>query len=538
MKLNDSRTVFFIPFRVPDEKSYTPSDNSIWKNVKLKVETQGIYPYIQNFLIGNLGLNNDAIDSQKCIVYSLKSINEMSGDNELIFNDIKKYDFEINYNTSKDNKVGRTTKFRFIMEENSVSTPLLILYPFASVGMLTFICEPPRSTVYTIDELTDFNYNIHKIDKSQCVLITKANKKIDFSKVSDEERKEKIEESQNENLKKEQRFNEILNMYNPIEANKTEEKGWYLLSFIHYLLSDMNMDKDVFLFNENRVHLFNYLQINAEFLSPELLKDFVRIIRSENSKYKITNEDVSKDDIFLKSYENVFIGSGAEGAAIMTIVSENTTNHILDFKTNSFMARYLWVYLLVLIQRYTLLEITRKLVDISWDSAQNTEDYLNKLFSKLSYIKQKANFTDISDHTHINDIYRFWSNNLSILKHLSSIKEKLFDLKAVVQKQIEKEDKKRAEKLQETLEANEIAEEKRDKKLQMFVAFLTTAQIFFAFVIFSGAEIGFDSIRSLYLEYKFFFNTALSFVALLFIASSFYLLVWLAKLLLKLNKDK
>ena len=501
MKLQDSMTMFFIPFYMEncDMDNLLPS-RTIWERSKLKIEKNAIYPHIHDFLVGNVNINSeDSLNPQNCTIYSLKdSWKDVTPEDKCISKIISSFRFEINVG-KRDNK--KTLTFSFLNEKSNLLSPKLILYPQAQIGLLMLGIEltVENKTVY---DLVTLNYHIHKIDKGQSPIIQASIKR------DDEISKEKATEINN--------IYSALNRYATFEKPKRDKdaEGWYLSSFIRFLLSDFEKyQRPVVMFNEERAHLFTYLSVDTEISNDELIEDYVRIIRCQNENYQMMQEELDYGRFYTQTFENIYIGTSVEGTAMMTLAPDFAPDFIKNFKTGSLVPRYLWIYLLVYIQRHTLIELTKELMGVDMKTIDDSKRNLGRIITKLSIMKIKSYFTNISDHTQHNLFYRFCANNLSIEQHFGEIREKVNDLSIILQ---EKE-------LQQTQEAKEN-DEQRDRKLGKLLAFMTIAQVFFAFVAFSRANVSFDWTLSLYAgNWKLFIDSLIAVIAAGSIVFSLYI---------------
>ena len=274
-------------------------------------------------------------------------------------------------------------------------------------------------------------------------------------------------------------------------------------SLINFFLSNLDEDSTpTTLFNEDRVHLFTFLRVNTTIRNEELMEDFVRIIRCQNKNYQVIQEEQDCGRFYTQTFENIFIGSSVEGAAIMTLAPDDALEFTRNFKTVSIIPRYLWIYLLVYIQRQTLIGLTKSLMSIDMETIYDSKSTLGNIIAKLYLLKIKSYFTDISNHTQHNSFYRFCANKLSIRLHFDEIREKSNDLSIILQEKELQHDKEIEQK-----------EEQRSKKLGQMLAFIAIAQVFFAFVAFSKADVFFDWTSSFYVEYKLFFDLIITLLA-------------------------
>lgn len=453
MELKDSMTIFIIPFSFGNCKTDSLALNSCkWEHHPLNIDKGAIYPHIHNFLVENFH-NGDQLMQQKCIVYSLKdSWEDINDEDRPISKLIRSH---TNVITIKQNEENKDLKFRFLNTKNNLSSPKLILYPQALIGLLIFSIELISESP-TIGDLISLNYNLAKIDPVQSpkILISNSSSHTELN----------IEISN---------INTALAKYSTITKN--DLSGWYLNGFIKFLLSDFDINGScVNILNEARTHLFTYIQVDSKEVTEDLKRDFILITRCQNEKYKLTHEDFDLDKNFKQLFDNIFIASCVEGAALMTLAHDDSPTHIKNFKTGTLIPRYLWIYLLVYIQRQSIIEVNKELLEIDLETAYDSKNNLRTIVSRLSKMKINAYFTDISDHTQHNTFYHFCARNLSIKEHLNEANDKIKDLEAILQEQIEESDKERS------------------KSWKNILGRLMIPSIYFAFLSFIGFKITFD----------------------------------------------
>ncbi len=152
------------------------------------------------------------------------------------------------------------------------------------------------------------------------------------------------------------------------------------------------------------------------------------------------------------------MGSSTEGGGIMTLLphkemegtvpiegkkneiendEENPYDFIKNFHNSSLSQGYIWIYLMVFMQRCTLLGIEKELSKFDFnDNAKGNEDntpqkreQLRNLIKRMAQNEINTYFVDISDHTHHNKFYRLCSRNLLIKEYFTDVQRKTRTLK-------------------------------------------------------------------------------------------------------------
>jgi hypothetical protein len=261
--------------------------------------------------------------------------------------------------------------------------------------------------------------------------------------------------------------------------NQSVTNCWYIHNLFVFLLFNFDRNKlGVEPFNNSRFHLFTYLQVDSlekfedghQPEKDELFKDFIRIARCQNKNYKVLPNDLENNATYMQTFENIYVASCVEGACMMVDSQGVASEFINEYKNVSFLARYLWIYLLVFLQRHTLIELTKRLMNIDSEAASDSKNSLRKLVSKLSKMKINSYFTDISDHTQHNTFYRFCSDRLMVKKYLDEVKDKIDGIDLILREQIEQ------------------TEKRRSRRLEWVLAILMIPQIYFAMAIFYQIE--------------------------------------------------
>jgi hypothetical protein len=445
--LKDAITVYMLPFSFSGEYGQF---SSLWKISSLRLDDSAFYPHIYRFLTGNFN-ESGLINPNNCVILSLKDnwdhLPEKDRSNIKIFG---KTEMEIKVNNEEAESEKIT--FKLLNEKSKLSSPKLILSPLSNIGVLILSIELTEKS-NSLNDLINLNYKLHKINLPPAITLA----------LPPNAHPARIHETN--------RIYDSLSAYSMTDSKK-EIMHWYLHSLCQFLLHTGNPSAlQIQTFNKSRFHLFTYFQVNSleEGILPEssnLMKDFIRIARCQNQKYQVLPDDLGNNTIFMQTFENIYIASCVEGAAMMIDSQDNSSEFIKTFKNTSFLTRYLWIYLLVFLQRYTLIELTGKLMNIDTNTAEDSKENLWQLVRRLSKMKINSYFTDLSEHTQHNAFYRFCSERLLIQSYLDEIKDKIDSVDVILREQIEK---------------NETAGKRR---LEWILTILMLPEIFFAAIAF------------------------------------------------------
>ena len=135
---------------------------------------------------------------------------------------------------------------------------------------------------------------------------------------------------------------------------------------------------------------------------------------------------MEKDGVMLQSFDNIFIASSVEGTAFCAVSQKDNAGFIGQMDGN-IRLRYIWIYLLAIMQRYTLLNLTRKMITMN---SQNKNDTIWDIIEVIKNTKMNCFFTDVSTYSQHNQFYQHCCKNLHIKDLFEEIESKtgLFSL--------------------------------------------------------------------------------------------------------------
>ena len=349
--------------------------------------------------------------------------------------------------------------------------PHLYISPTASVGILTFSIE--LCGCKTASQHIDLNYALHKrneTDSYQCICLNpekqEKNPTTDFARIVEQ----------------------IPNLWT--ETQRTTMKNpdylcWNLNDFVDCIMGTMGRPKDgqkrIKYFSKYRMHLFSFCSmqdIESSLSKPDIIPDLMRLSRCVDDKYMLPFDQLEKQGCILQTYENIFFASSIEGASMMAIGRKSNAAFIENLH-QKFNRQYLLIYLLVILQRYTLLILERKLTEFE-SSEKLSDDELWKFINVICRIKTNCYYTDVSIYTHHSEFYHLCCNNLKVPETFSEISGKIELLKLTTDRNIQK-----ALKIQEELRQaamDRISREERNAEnrqhiLNWIIGILTIAQV-------------------------------------------------------------
>ena len=349
-------------------------------------------------------------------------------------------------------------EFKYFLDK-SLAQPTLMIFPYSKLGLLLIGVEVSRCSLVdvvngvehlsqielTSHELMIFNYRFFRLNddgEDKPVMLRVSYKDIDKDPYT--------------------AFYELLN-------NKRND-SYSLCDLCKKLLNHVNTPS---LQLKVRTHPFTYAQFN-DADKDDYLETFIRILRVQNVKYKVLKQDVASECL-IKTFENIYVGASVEGGSVFTICDENTPEHIKDFKTNSILTRYIWIYIMAIVQRETALTISHsvgspKFLEMLLGNESKIDiESLFKEYNRLNILKLYAYFPDVSYISHINKFYDLCVRSFRIKEYVESVDDKLNGIRSVIERwqDIYERNRDKAEKYQAKLER------RNEMRLNNIILFLT-----------------------------------------------------------------
>lgn len=413
-------TFLLIPFFYESDSIDSPFHSyNRWKKDDEIISNEGedgevLYSYIMNFLQGQMKSSN--------IIQDHLDIYSMSIDKESKWY-LNFWSSFINHSNiafipaGKDEEkkdVFRPIKFKILSsDEEGFKAPHVFIYKKAKIGILTFCIELAEKKKLICD-LKLLNYHLHKINKPLCLCVCPnigINEKRSFSN----EEEQKMEEV---------RLKEIRTFIAP--HNESEDYSpynsftWNMRGLCELLFEGIEHQ----LFSNIRIHLFTYCQIddseNECLTKNDLLPDLLRLSRCVSDKYLLPFDDLINSDAILQCFDNIYYASSVEGSAIIAVAKKANKGFISQMDGNVRL-RYLWIYMLAVIQRYTLLNMNRQLLAVA---STNNEMKLWDLIKTIKDVKIRCYYTDVSPYTQHDQFYQLCCKNLHVKDAFDEIDEK------------------------------------------------------------------------------------------------------------------
>lgn len=527
LQLERAYTFFMVPFYFEGcnykiLKVHECPKEAMWEKAKERILNEDddvLYPYIINFIQGQTSdslhdhldiysINSDAKSSarkfwdafaQKPIVEDDKKKKQQEKQEQ---NSASLHSTEIEIGKDDNNKaIYKTTEFD-LQRDNGYAgfkSPHLFISPSANIGLLTF-CIGLGGKNRTIDDLKRFNYFMHKINKPLNKCTTPSFQLTEQNFFSEQAK-----------LARENKIIGYRQIIAPDGDNKTQctpydEFSWNIRTLINMLLADVKGLKqedgwerecDVKMFSDTRAHLFSFCQIDgthSECGFDDIKLDLMRLSRCVNDKYMLPIDETIEKEMCTKTFNNIYFSSSVEGSAMIAIATKENEDFVKQID-NQGLPRYLAIYLLVMIQRYSMLHINKQLTVLS----TNTSDAsLWNILNIIKKVKVHCYYTDVSPFSQHNQFYQHCNKNLHVHETFNEIdnKTKILNLtishdmqelleeqKKVIEQQRaedERREKEKREMEKERDEAFRFAEQKAEsgqRRLNYVVGVLTVFQV-------------------------------------------------------------
>ena len=427
MVLGKAYTVYMLPFYFEEDFSCI-----LWEKENKLISDEGaetdvLYPYIMEFLQGQI---QNSISSEHCNqlqVFRLKK-DEQSIRHKIFWNSFIHHN-HIAYipqgkNANKED-IGKPISFKIFSEnEKGFKAPHLFIYQSGKVGILTFCIELVEKKK-TIEDLIQLNYHLHKIHNPMCRCVCPS--------LSTKDENNNIRQKVEENYKLSRSY--IASHRVAGNNSSIHEFDWNIRSLIDMCICK---ESNIRLFSEMRIHLFTYYQIddaaNGITSKEDIIPDLFRLSRCVNDKYLLPFSKMEEEGNMFQSFDNVYVASSIEGTAFCAVAKKENAGFISQMDGN-IRLRYIWIYLLALMQRYTLLNLTRLIIIAN---SQNKVKAIHGIIEVVKNTKMNCYYTDVSPYTQHNQFYQHCCNCLHIKELFNEIESKTDIFNLIITKNQEK----------------------------------------------------------------------------------------------------
>lgn len=463
-------TLFIVPFSYVGEWEHLQEQIDWWKPQQEELYSDDVlYPYIMELFKVNHtsqktrpSLDIYQLEPSKSLNYSKYFFSHILG---------KKHNAVLAPNTMSSEP--HSIPFKFCNEGNNA--PHLFISNSSRIGILTFCLD--LGSEYKMEDLKWFNYSLQKRDEGYkylciCPLVPNGENLSDA---------QVIEETKFYST--EQGFKKGCD-----DGNGSFEKNiiWDTDFLINSLLGTGSGSTllPIKYFNQSRIHLFTYCSINdsetpeGKISKEEVIPNLLRLARCIVDRYLLPIESMIKWGAVLQTYENIYFSTAVEGTAMICVAKQINQNYLSKMQ-DKINRQYFLIYLLVLIQRYTLLDIDQKLIMLE-AKRDKTDNELWNMIELMAKTKINCYYTDISAYAHHNQFYHHCCKNLHIPEVFDEISEKVELMKLTLERRMQllfKEQQKRNKNELEKAEKEKERSNRRQVMLNVIIAILTVTQV-------------------------------------------------------------
>ena len=408
----NSLTFLMFPFHFDTGTDKNPSlaaslDNdadSIWERSDDAIEDNVMYDYITP----NIDTNTTPY-----LVYSIKSAPKSATAKRRINNIWKKIDAQFD---SEEKTYG----INFRKETRNWNSARLVISPLTNIGLLSLGVGIKGGGEVSEEDAVNFGYTLRKIDGQVKLRLTGYN--------PDKDSEGYIEAKQST-------LEDILTEI----GSKYMDTGECLLKdIVMFLLKDVSRHTESLgLFDTGRAHIFNYF--SAFRPSGELTEDdkktIIHFTRAENQKYQPLDNEFETSGSYMSTFKNIYMGCSAEGSSIFTIQSEDASNSFIkNFPMSTLQHRYMWLYIMALMQRHSLLRMITTLQQVDLDTfSSDVRSEFNNNYRYLCKIKTGGWFSNVSALAQHNQYYNFCMRNLQITSLYDEVSDKMETLNSYLE---------------------------------------------------------------------------------------------------------
>lgn len=464
--VNKAYTFFMVPFYYHGNEWDVIHQDKLSKWISIKEELYNkddvLYPYIMD-------LFKQKNDTKKTRLQIYEFDAKDNGPSSQLFVERVLGKKNVAVIAKNANEQKSPTAISFVLKKDGNFAPHIIISPSANIGILTFAIELENHE--SIDNLKLLNYYLQKrdeVEKYQCVCIRPDN----------QDEIKSINDFHNAacnitDLWKKNKYGKVCNQFKT--KSNIDFVCWDIKDFVDCLLANVKYEPgkpQLKYFSKDRIHNFTFCSLDdpqnsldEKAITPNLL----RLSRSVVDSYMLPFDLLEKQGAVLRTYDNIFFSSAMEGSAMLCIAKAENKSFI-DNIHNTFNRQYFLIYLLVLIQRYTLLSLEQRLTEFE-STEKNDDETLWNLIKVICRIKVNCYYTDVSIYTHHSQFYQHCCKNLHIPETFKEIDEKVELLKLTTDRRMQQlleEQKKQQEEearlRQQEIERRKAKEEEDERK--------------------------------------------------------------------------
>lgn len=381
MEIQKSATIIMVPFYLdnPGREEYLDNKGP-WEVIPMDIQRGYLYTHIHKVLQSSVN-QSERTDNHSFHIYSLKKGSIL----EKVANSVKC----MSHGNQK-------WTFRILNEVATLLSPKLIVCPDTEVGMLMLPVQLlSEASPLSHADLMTFNYFIQKAKEGSAPRLQNTDDMV---------------------------------------VNKSYTIPLLVRDLLQSIIGGYH------LFNENRYHLFTYVQIRQSDLlqmDDDACDNFIRICKNQTADYQPAEND--RENTITPMFNNIYVGSSVEGSAIMML--SKGTSFDDNYLTDAVEGRFLWIYILAFMQRISLIAIHRGLSDKQLFGSNGNSLSLTELreeSEKIIRMKVNTYFSDVSDYSQHNTFYQFCRKRLGVNRLFDELDDKMTQLDKLLSQKSDK----------------------------------------------------------------------------------------------------
>ena len=269
-------------------------------------------------------------------------------------------------------------------------TPRLVMSHGGSTGML---CIPVELTdCQDITAVVEFVNRFHKYDSTQAPVMEYISNGRDSVMLD--------------------RLDSALGM-----AREGRPHTWSLGPVVSRLLAPLG--DGLHTFEPYRAHMLTYVLAEdcPDGLDEAVKAQLLRLVHCHNARYSPLPDAFDRGTM-MQTFQNIYVGAADEGGCMLGLVKgDDSDAYMRQYHDTTFQSRFMWIYILALMQRHTLLDIDRRIAaSVPGPDApsRRAADDFRRRVAYTSSTGLTGFFTSISAYSHINRLYRFLTGRFGV----------------------------------------------------------------------------------------------------------------------------
>jgi len=412
IQLHDNFTLFFYAFRIPNLDVQKLTETSMWKvENMLKPDRNVFFHHVYDFFIKNSEQSQIGVDSNQCVILSIeekprpnkrKKERENPDKGYLFRQYFGKHEIKRPKNLMLETK--QEISFR-MYQGNDMLAPHIFCLPVANLCILSLgVSLTDKVSLHSFIEVN----NAMRVIADGRIPLIRSSPNTDERAIATEDKIATLLQNYNGNAD---------------QASHTEDYIWSLQTYFNYLLEDF---QERIPLSSDRLQAFSFLSLCEKLNDKELKPLLFQISRLYTSKYG-PSETILNTAPILYPFKSICQSCYWEGSTVLLNCDEEERKQEFfnNYGSHSVNKRTVWVYLLTLIQSYSLISSATEVSELYERDKEPDINDLALMVNKLSKIQLKCLFKEVSFITHHNQFYKLCKQSLLVPSLFAELKEEI-----------------------------------------------------------------------------------------------------------------